>query len=159
MGSLSADGRVVYTQTVENWPTTIWRADLSRAGGKVLSQKAVLSSANNNDSPQPSPDGTQMVFGSDPSGLGGEIWKSNSDGSEPVPLTSLGGNAGTPRWSPDGQWIAFDYRPGTRSQIYVMDSVGHSLHQITTDNSNQVVPSWSRDGKSVYFASNPNRNL
>ena len=95
-----------------------------------------------------------MVFGSDPSGLGGEIWKSNADGSDPISLTSLGGNAGTPRWSPDGKWIAFDYRPGARSQIYVMDSGGHSLHQITTDNSNQVVPSWSRDGKSVYFASN-----
>jgi Tol biopolymer transport system component/DNA-binding winged helix-turn-helix (wHTH) protein len=158
VGSLSADGRVVYTQTVENWPTTIWRADLLRAGGKVLSQKAVLSSANNNDSPQPSPDGTEVVFGSDPSGLGGEIWKSNSDGSDPIPLTSLGGHAGTPRWSPDGKWIAFDYRPGARSQIYVMDSVGHNLHQITTDNSNQVVPSWSRDGKSVYFASNRTGN-
>jgi hypothetical protein len=55
-------------------------------------------------------------------------------------------------------WIAFDYRPGARSQIYVMDTVGHNLHQITTDNSNQVVPSWSRDGKSVYFASNRTGN-
>jgi Tol biopolymer transport system component len=158
VGSLSTDGRIVYTQTVENWPTTIWRADLSRVGGKVLSQKAVVSSANNNDSPQPSPDGTQVVFGSDPSGLGGEIWKSSSNGSDSIPLTSLGGHAGTPRWSPDGKWIAFDYRPGARSQIYVMDSNGHSLHQITTDNSNQVVPSWSHDGKSVYFASNRTGN-
>jgi Tol biopolymer transport system component len=69
-------------------------------------------------------------------------------------LTSFGGHAGTPRWSPDSKWIAFDYRPSTHSQIFVIDDAGRNLHSITSGDYENIVPSWSRDGKAVYFASN-----
>src|SRR6266853_6427297 len=51
-------------------------------------------------------DGKLVVFMSDRSGSL-EIWESNQDGSAAVQLTNLRG-CGTPRWSPDGMWIAFD---------------------------------------------------
>jgi Tol biopolymer transport system component len=70
-----------------------------------------------------------------------------------VQLTSLGGHAGTPRWSPDGRWIAFDYRLAAHSQIYLIDSEGRNTHAITSGNYENLVPSWSRDGAFVYFAS------
>jgi Tol biopolymer transport system component len=63
------------------------------------------------------------------------------------------GYAGTPRWSPDGKWIAFDYDPEAHRQIYLIDSEGRNLHMVTSGNYENVVPGWSRDGKGVYFAS------
>jgi Tol biopolymer transport system component/DNA-binding winged helix-turn-helix (wHTH) protein len=159
LGSLSADGRLlVYTQNIENWPSAIWRADLSQAGGQVLQQRAIVSNASNNDSAQLSPDGREIVFASEPSGLGGEIWKATADGTDAISLTSLGGVAGSPHWSPDGRRIAFDYRPGNRSQIYVMDADGRNTHVISSSDFNEVVPRWSVDGKSLFFASNRTGN-
>ena len=69
-------------------------------------------------------------------------------------LTSFGGEiAGTPRWSPDGKWIAFDRRPGTHSQIYVVDAEGRNMHAITDGEYDHSGASFSRDGQSIYFGS------
>jgi Tol biopolymer transport system component len=158
VGSLSADGRrLVYVRNMDA-PGTIWRADLTAAGGRVLRMTNLVSSGNWCASAQPSPDGQQMVFACTFAGGGawggGEIWKSNADGSDPTQLTSFGGMAGTPRWSPDSKSIAFDYRPGPHSQIFTMDADGRNQRMLTSDASDNVVPSWSRDGKVVYFSSN-----
>ena len=51
-----------------------------------------------------SPDGHKLAFESTQSGYR-EIWAVNSDGSDPSQLTFLNGESGTPRWSPDGQFI------------------------------------------------------
>jgi Tol biopolymer transport system component len=158
VGSLSADGRrLVYVRDMDA-PGTIWRADLTGAGGRLLRVTNLVSSGNWCASAQPSPDGQQMVFTCQFAGSGDwggvEIWKSNADGSEPTQLTSLGGKAGTPRWSPDSRSIAFDYRPGSRSQIFMMDADGRNQRMLTSDAADNVVPSWSRDGKVVYFSSN-----
>jgi dipeptidyl aminopeptidase/acylaminoacyl peptidase len=65
------------------------------------------------------------------------------------------GFPGTPRWSPDGKWIAFDYRSTTQAgQIYLIDSEGRNLRRLTSDEYIDGVPSWSRDGKAIYFTSN-----
>ena len=69
-------------------------------------------------------------------------------------LTSFNGpHTGTPRWSPDGQQIAFDSRPEGRSDIFVISSAGGPSRRLTTEPSDDVVPSWSRDGRRIYFAS------
>jgi hypothetical protein len=70
-----------------------------------------------------------------------------------VQLTNIGFHSGTPRWSPDGRWIAFDARVEDHALIYVVDVEGRNLHAITHGDSDNVVPSWSRDGRSIYFAS------
>jgi Tol biopolymer transport system component len=72
-----------------------------------------------------------------------------------VQLTRFNGPlTGTPRWSPDGQWIVFDSRPGGQADIYVVSAGGGTPRQLTQEPSEDVVPSWSRDGKWIYFASN-----
>jgi len=137
----------------------IWRRQLSHAGGRVVSQTRTLAPTTiGEDSAQLSPDETQLVFHSIRSGTQ-QIWKSNADGSDALQLTSFdSGYPGTPRWSPDGKWIAFDYHPDSHpdihSQIYLMDYEGHHLHVVTSGNYENSVPGWSRDGKAVYFASN-----
>jgi hypothetical protein len=69
------------------------------------------------------------------------------------------GFSGTPRWSPDGKWIAFDHHNERHSQIYLIDSEGRNMHVVTSGNYENLVPGWSRDGTAVYFASNRTGSL
>jgi len=157
IGSLSRDGRrLAYLDPPPTWTnsTVLWRMDLSSAGGKVVSQTRILASLSANDSAQLSPDEKHLVFHSSRSGKQ-QIWKSNADGTDPLQLISFDtGFPGTPRWSPDGKWVAFDYHGTAHGQIYLIDSEGRNLRALTSGNYENLVPSWSRDGKVVYFASN-----
>jgi len=103
--------------------------------------------------PQPSPDGKRLVFMAGQTNSM-EIWISNIDGSSPRKLTDLA-SAGTPRWSPDSRWIAFDSdgRFG-HSAIYVVSAEDGTVRPVVQDDANNSVPSWSRDGRFIYFASN-----
>jgi dipeptidyl aminopeptidase/acylaminoacyl peptidase len=70
-------------------------------------------------------------------------------------LTTFAGSlTGTPRWSPDGNWIAFDSRPYGQPDIFVINSSGGGTpRRLTFEPVEDVVPSWSADGKWIYFAS------
>lgn len=61
--------------------------------------------------------------------------------------------ARTPRWSPDGRQIAFDFTPEANADIYVVKVEGGRPRRLTTERSNNAVASWSRDGRWIYFAS------
>jgi Tol biopolymer transport system component len=163
VGSISQDRRrLVYAESQVGGssghlaPAIIWRADLSKAGGPVLRTKKLIYSQFMEDAAQPSPDGTRLALQSARSGAR-QIWLNSSEGDHPVQLTNIGGHSGTPRWSPDGRWIAFDAHVENHvhiySHIYVVDAEGRNLHAITHGDSDNYVPSWSRDGRSIYFAS------
>jgi Tol biopolymer transport system component/DNA-binding winged helix-turn-helix (wHTH) protein len=154
VGSISQDGRrLAYAESQTGEARAIWRADLSNPGGPVLRTRKLIYSQFLEDSAQPSPDGTRLALQSDRSGTPGQIWLNSTDGDHPVQLTNIGRHAGTPRWSPDGRWIAFDARVEDHAHIYVVDAEGRNLHPITHGGSDNVVPSWSRDGRFIYFAS------
>jgi Tol biopolymer transport system component/DNA-binding winged helix-turn-helix (wHTH) protein len=153
-GSISQNGlRLAYTESQTGEAAAIWRADLSNAGGPVLRTRKLIYSQFLEDSAQPSPDGTLLAHQSDRSGTPGQIWLNSTDGDHPVQLTKIGRHSGTPRWSPDGRWIAFDARVEDYAHIYVVDAEGRNLHPITHGDSDNYVPSWSRDGRFIYFAS------
>jgi Tol biopolymer transport system component/DNA-binding winged helix-turn-helix (wHTH) protein len=156
VGTLSRDGRrLAYVQPSEFWRLSCqaWRAELSSAGGPVVSLRTSLTSAGFDGGLQPSPDGRQIIFQSMRSGRP-EIWKSSADGNDPIQMTFLNTHAGTPRWSPDNHWITFDSRSERHGQIYLIDAEGRNLHRITSGDYENIVPSWSRDGASIYFSSN-----
>jgi Tol biopolymer transport system component len=104
--------------------------------------------------PQFSPDGKKIGFYSSRSGAYFETWTADSDGSNPVQLTFAGVLSGTPRWSPDGRFIAFDSRLGDRSQIFVVDADNGTVRQVAYGDFENSVPNWSRDGEWIYFGSN-----
>jgi Tol biopolymer transport system component/DNA-binding winged helix-turn-helix (wHTH) protein len=153
IGSFSKDGRVlVYPESTSYEPDGIWRADLTRAGGPLLTNRKLIGTQFDEVGAQPSPDGARIVWASERSGSA-EIWVSDATGGNPVQLTHIGGYCGTPRWSPDGKWITFDSHTTKSVQIFVVDSEGRNLHPITDGSYPSEVPSWSRDGKWIYFAS------
>ena len=79
-------------------------------------------------SPIYSPDRSKIAFVKWGPGLGGlsEIWIMNSDGTNPLRLTS-GHKDWYPAWSLDGQKITFE----RDSKIYIMNSDGNDITQVT----------------------------
>jgi len=76
------------------------------------------------------------------------------DGSICGQLTSLKGVAGAARWSPDGRYIAFEYRPKEHSEIYLLEVASGVSRMLTTlQGADNGGPNWSRDGKWIYFYS------
>jgi Tol biopolymer transport system component/DNA-binding winged helix-turn-helix (wHTH) protein len=127
----------------------VWQMDL------VAKQKHVLipstSETDQGPGPQLSPDGSKVAYMSDRSGTM-EIWVSDQDGRNPMQLSAIG-SAGTPRWSPDSQSIAFDARGRNGVSIYTVTLREGVPRLLVGDTRENVCPSWSRDGKWVYFAS------
>ena len=153
IGTFSRDGRrLVYANQAALEGPTIWRADLASAGGPVQENRELIRTQYTEMSPQPSPDGTRIVWRSDRTGYG-EIWMSGATGENPLQLTHLGWYSGVPRWSPDGQSITFNRVTSNRRQIFMINSEGRDLRQVTDGPYENIESSWSRDGRSIYFAS------
>jgi Tol biopolymer transport system component len=96
-----------------------------------------------------------VVFQSNRSGDGDQIFAANADGTGAAQLTGTEVIfAANPLWSPDGKWLVFqNQREDGNFDIVVMDSAGGPLRRLTAGNSN-MVPSVSRDGSRVWFVSN-----
>lgn len=134
------------------WQLTLHRTDDGRIP-KISAKSPVqlISSTRPDDTPQFSPDGEWIAFCSQRSGSP-EIWIGRRDGSGLRRLTFLGGFAGTPRWSPDGQRIVFDFAPpSSKPDIWTIRVAGGETHELTTNMGGANVPSWSNDGRWIYF--------
>jgi dipeptidyl aminopeptidase/acylaminoacyl peptidase len=124
------------------------------AGDEDKQPVRFISSTWFNNSPQYSPDGQKISFGSYRSGYQ-EVWICNSDGSNPKQLTFFENPITTGgRWSPDGRQIAFISTKEGNYDIYVVSSTGGFPQRLTTETSDELPPSWSRDGRWIYFSSN-----
>jgi serine/threonine protein kinase len=116
---------------------------------------SVLSSTTLDFDPQLSPDGTKATFVTTRSGRGPEVWVATLDGTSAIPLThATGRGQGSPRWSPDSRWIAFDAQAEDgNSDIYVIDAAGGQPRRVTTHPAYEHFANWSRDGQWIYFRS------
>jgi hypothetical protein len=83
----------------------------------------------------------------------------NFDGSDLRQLTDSDGHDFYPRWSPDGEQIAFlSTRDGGREEIYVMAADGSNQRRLTNNKAFDGAPSWSPDGTRFVFASDRDGN-
>ena len=144
---ISRQGNLVYTTGEAN--ANIWRVNLLVTDGAAVK---LISSSRLDVDPQYSPDGDSIAFTSTRSG-DMEIWKCDSDGSNPVQLTSLGALTGVSRWAPDGKSIAFMSDGEGEWDIYVVNADGGAPRRLTSDPSMDIYPTWSRNGKWIYFCS------
>jgi Tol biopolymer transport system component len=131
----------------------VWRYPLPPS--TELPKPLIASAAFDGDA-RYSPDGARIAFASTRSGQS-NIWICSSDGSDLRQMTSLdpdGFTSGSPSWSPDGRWIAFDSRsPQSASSIFLLDVLGGKPKRLTGPGPSDIVPSWSRDSHWVYFSS------
>ena len=80
------------------------------------------------------------------------LWRSQLDGSSRLQLTEPPMQALLPRWSPDGQYIAFSGKmPGKPWKVLLTAKNGGGAQPITTDELEELDPTWSADGKTLAF--------
>jgi TolB protein len=107
-----------------------------------------------------SADGQQIIFSSDRGGGYFQIYTMNPDGSDVQQVGVVtGNNAMYPRFSPDGQQIAY-MRASTTAplcewnwDVWVMDSDGSNQQQITNALGADLYPQWSPDGSELIYTS------
>lgn len=185
-GSFSDDGRhLVFTQETERsdkkeWEdkvkakddgyyaekklkwTHIWTYDLASK-----TRKQLTSGSTDNLGPVYSPDAKWVAFSSNRTGTtmldanssnNSDIFIVSVDGGEPRQLTTNAGPDNQPRFSPDGQWIAYassDLHNSWADQmdLKVMPAQGGTPRNLTSGLDYSIANiEWSADGKSIYFA-------
>ncbi len=97
--------------------------------------------------PAPSPDGMWIAFT-----YQGDIWKAKIDGTFPMRLTDSESYDAYPVWSTDGEKIAFSSKRNGNFDVFVMDSDGRNLKQITFFSRNDYVLDWDSSGN-IFFSS------
>jgi Tol biopolymer transport system component len=73
-------------------------------------------------------------------------------------LTEYEDRDSSPTWSPDGTQIAFRRRIDGNSEIFVMNSDGSNVRQLTDDPAFDGDPNWSPDGSEIIFTSDRSGN-
>jgi dipeptidyl aminopeptidase/acylaminoacyl peptidase len=74
-------------------------------------------------------------------------------GGEPRQLTNDEHSSATPRWSPDGEKLAFVSARDGESQIWTIDISSGALKKVTSISTGAGDPVWSPDGKWLAFVS------
>jgi dipeptidyl aminopeptidase/acylaminoacyl peptidase len=113
--------------------------------------------------PRLSPDGTRVAYvvnriDREENGYRAAIWIATLDGSEePRQLTSGTRVDNSPRWSPDGKWLAFiSSRDGAdekaHNELYVLPATGGEPRRLTEGKEGVEAIAWSPDSTRIAFA-------
>lgn len=147
------DGRVVFQSTVEGRTGLFWQ----RADGSAPAER--LTEPGSYFPYSVSPDGKTLVLGGERGDLGQALVTLSLNG-ETTPKTVFQGAKGdvvfSPAFSPDGRWLAYEWRHENKSNIYVDPFPPTGVHHpVTTDGGHN--PMWSRDGGRLIYVREPGR--
>jgi Tol biopolymer transport system component len=157
-----------YRYTWSLYPYDIFVAN---ADGSRLAR--ITANAKYDAEPIISPDGKQIVFGSQREG-DFDVYIMNADGSNLRRLTDRVGYDGGPWFSPDGkkiawrawypeteeeksvwqEWMRNDYIAAVPLDIWVMNADGSDEVRLTNNGAVNWAPSWHPDGNRIIFSSN-----
>ena len=105
-----------------------------------------------------SPDGAQVAYVVREPLMEGEkseylshIWVAAADGSRNVRFTRGEHSAGSPAFSPDGQWLAFSTARSDKNQIWVIPMAGGEARQVTDAKAGVGQFRWSPAGDAFAF--------
>ena len=109
--------------------------------------------------PRVSPDGRKMVYTvneavmtPDKSEFVTQIWLADLNTKKNTQLTFGEKSSSNPKWSPDGNWIAFtSNRKDNRNNLYVLSTNGGEAEPLTELKSSINDFAWSPDGRSIAF--------
>jgi Tol biopolymer transport system component/DNA-binding winged helix-turn-helix (wHTH) protein len=104
---------------------------------------------------QYSPDGKWIAW---LNAFDNSLWRSRSDGTERIELTTPPLRIFTMKWSPDDRRLAvMGLEPGKPWKIYLIDAEGGRLTPALNEDRNEADPAWSPDGQSIVFGRLPDR--
>jgi len=109
--------------------------------------------------PRVSPDGKRLLYTvseavmtADRSEFVSQIWMANIDTKQNLQLTFGEKSSTNPKWSPDGNWIAFtSSRKDNKNNLYLLSLNGGEAEPLTDVKSNVTNFEWSPDGRSLAF--------
>src|SRR2546423_9202896 len=105
--------------------------------------------------PRVSPDGRRVVYTvneavmtADRSEFVTQIWMATTDGKENYQITFGDKSSSNPKWSPDGNWIAFtSNRKDNKENLYLLRATGGEAEPLTDVKSGVADFEWSPDGR------------
>ncbi len=83
----------------------------------------------------------------------GDLWVAAETGANVQRLTDNQARDVYPRFSPDGNWIAFSSNREGNYDVYVIAATGGKPRQLTFHSADDNVVNWSPDGKKILFTS------
>jgi Tol biopolymer transport system component len=104
--------------------------------------------------PALSPDGRMIAYVGEDQSRRLDLFVAQIPGGGRIRLTDDAAAEGWPRFSPDGQRVAFTRQEGGITSVYVTSAFGGAMVKVVTTASE---PSWSRDGTRLAFVYRPNR--
>jgi Tol biopolymer transport system component len=88
----------------------------------------------------------------------GSLWRSRTNDSERIELTTPPLRIFSMKWSPDDKHLALmAEEPGKPWKLYLMDTEGGKLTPLINEDRNEADPNWSADGKTLVFGRLPDR--
>jgi Tol biopolymer transport system component len=151
----SADGNYVYYTSTDAGQSNICRKSSGGAGGEEVIARDFPAI---DDGIDVSPDGKDLIFLQVGEKSNEDIWDLPlSGGSKIFPVLNSEFAEFTPRFSPDGHWLAYVSAESGRPEVYVRNfpSTG-SQWQVSAGGGGQ--PHWRRDGKELFFVA-PDRKI
>lgn len=148
--SFSADNASVLFSSNQGGAYDIYRLELAGGSQTRLTDSGYASA------PAESPDGANIVYTYNPGEAlaDAQLWMMRADGSNRYPLTFEEGGAWDPTWSPDGSQILFASQVEENVQLFIMDSDGSNIEQVTHFTGLRGRNDWSVDDRlSTYIGS------
>jgi hypothetical protein len=137
-----------------------WHGPIKLEGGGFSSgiwtktneqESALLPGSRGGQTPDLSPDGRTVVFSrTEPGTTHGPSIYLESLGDDEPRFVTRGAN---PRFSRDGQWIAFTRVAGGNSDVWTMRADGSAKRHVTRTSYDEDFPALSKDGRFVVYAS------
>jgi serine/threonine-protein kinase len=101
-----------------------------------------------------SPDGRYLAFDQKSDDTSDDAWVLPLDGGPAKPVAQSRFDEGSPKFSPDGKWIAYASAESGRSEIYVQPFPGPGP-KVQISNGGGFDPVWQRSGPELYYRSGP----
>lgn len=89
----------------------------------------------------------------------GDLWVARENGTEVQRLTDHKARDIFPRFSPDGNHIAFSSKRDGNYDVFVVARTGGKPRQLTFHSADDTVAGWSPDGKKILFTSVRNQGI